>query len=348
MAKRVAILTGGGDCPGLNAVIRAATRKLVRAGHEMVGVRHGWRGLLENEYMPLDIESTADILAQGGTILRTSRTNPMKQEGGVELLVDNLRQNDIWATIAIGGDDTLGVANKLFGEYALNMVGVPKTIDNDLSGTDYTFGFDTAVQIATECIDRLNTTAESHDRTIVVEIMGRHTGWITVMAGIAGGADVVMLPEFDISVAEVCDILKRQRQGGKNFNIVAVSEGAKLVTREGEEKMVVQSVEVDAFGNVKLGGVANLLAKEIERRTGFETRATVLGHIQRGGTPTAHDRILATRYGVKAAEMVQTGQWGQMAALQGDEIVAVPLEMAVGERKLVRPEFWELARTFFA
>ncbi|MCL4309589.1 MAG: ATP-dependent 6-phosphofructokinase [Actinomycetota bacterium] len=348
MAKKVAILTGGGDCPGLNAVIRAATLKLVRAGYEMVGVRHGWRGLLENEYMPLDIESTADILPKGGTILRTSRTNPMKQEGGVELIIDNLQKNDIWATIAIGGDDTLGVANKLHAEHSLNMVGVPKTIDNDLSGTDYTFGFDTAVQIATDCIDRLNTTAESHDRAIVVEIMGRHTGWITVMAGIAGGADVVMLPEFDISVTEVCDILKRQRAGGKNFNIVAVSEGAKLVTREGEEKMVVQSDEVDAFGNVKLGGVAELLAKEIERRTGFETRATVLGHIQRGGTPTARDRILATRYGARAADMVIAGDWGNMAALQGDEIVPVPLSVAVGERKLVRPEYWDLARTFFA
>ncbi|MHB8168502.1 MAG: 6-phosphofructokinase [Thermoleophilia bacterium] len=348
MAKKVAILTGGGDCPGLNAVIRAATLKLVRAGYEMVGVRHGWRGLLENEYMPLDIESTADILTKGGTILRTSRTNPMKQEGGVELIVDNLQKNDIWATIAIGGDDTLGVANKLHAEHSLNMVGVPKTIDNDLSGTDYTFGFDTAVQIATDCIDRLNTTAESHDRAIVVEIMGRHTGWITVMAGIAGGADVVMLPEFDISVTEVCDILKRQRAGGKNFNIVAVSEGAKLVTREGEEKMVVQSDEVDAFGNVKLGGVAELLAKEIERRTGFETRATVLGHIQRGGTPTARDRILATRFGARAADMVIAGDWGNMAALQGDEIVPVPLSVAVGERKLVRPEYWDLARTFFA
>lgn len=348
MAKKVAILTGGGDCPGLNAVIRAATLKLTKAGYEMLGVRYGWRGLLENDYMPLDIKSTADILSRGGTILRTSRTNPMKQEGGVELLVDNMLQNDIWATIAIGGDDTLGVANKLHGEYDLNMVGVPKTIDNDLSGTDYTFGFNTAVQIASECIDRLNTTAESHDRAIVVEIMGRHTGWITVMAGIAGGADVIMLPEFDISVAEVCDILKRSRDAGKNFNIVAVSEGAKLVTKEGEEQMVTLSEEVDAFGNVKLGGVAKLLAKEIERRTGFETRATVLGHIQRGGTPTAYDRVLATRYGIKAAEMVQSEDFGQMAALQGDAIVAVPLELAVGERKLVPREFWDLAQMFFA
>jgi 6-phosphofructokinase len=272
----------------------------------------------------------------------------MKEEGGVERLVDNVRQNEIWATIAIGGDDTLGVANKLQGEFNLNMVGVPKTIDNDLSGTDYTFGFNTAVQIASDCIDRLHTTAASHDRVIVVEIMGRHTGWITVMAGIAGGADVILIPEYDMSVAEACDILRRRHDSGKNFSIVAVSEGAKLLTKEGEEKMVVQSDEVDAFGNVKLGGVANLLAKEIERRTGYETRATVLGHIQRGGTPTAYDRVLATRYGIKAAELVLSEQFGQMAALQGDEIVAVPLEEGVKERKLVKPEFWELAQTFFA
>jgi 6-phosphofructokinase 1 len=348
MAKKVAILTGGGDCPGLNAVIRAVTLKLTRAGYEMVGVRGGWRGLMENDYMPLDIKSISGILHRGGTILGTSRTNPMKTEGGVELLVDNLRQKEIWATIAIGGDDTLGVANQLHGKYALNMVGVPKTIDNDLSGTDYTFGFDTAVQIATENIDRLHTTAESHDRVIVVEIMGRHTGWITIMAGIAGGADVILIPEYDISVEETCDIIRRRQSGDKSFSIVAVSEGAKLVTREGEEQMVTQSDEVDAFGNVKLGGVASLLAKEIERRTGFETRATVLGHIQRGGTPTAHDRILATRYGAKAAEMVQNEEFGLMAALQGDAIVAVPLQVAVGERKVVRQEFWDLAQTFFA
>lgn len=348
MARKVAILTGGGDCPGLNAVIRAATLKLTRAGYEMVGVRGGWRGLIENDYMPLDIQSISGILPRGGTILGTSRTNPMKTEGGVELLVDNLRQNEIWATIAIGGDDTLGVANQLNGKYALNMVGVPKTIDNDLSGTDYTFGFDTAVQIATENIDRLHTTAESHDRVIVVEIMGRHTGWITIMAGIAGGADVILIPEYDVSVEETCDIIRRRQSGNKSFSIVAVSEGAKLTTKEGEEQLVVQSDEVDAFGNVKLGGVANILAKEIKRRTGFETRATVLGHIQRGGTPTAHDRVLATRYGAKAAEMVQNEEFGLMAALQGDAIVAVPLEVAVGERKMVRQEFWDLAQTFFA
>ncbi|MBE0429476.1 MAG: ATP-dependent 6-phosphofructokinase [Thermoleophilia bacterium] len=348
MAKKVAILTGGGDCPGLNAVIRAATLKLSRAGYEMVGVRRGWRGLLDNDYVPLTKEAISGILHRGGTILGTSRTNPMKEEGGVDRLVDNVQQNDIWATIAVGGDDTLGVANKLHGEYALNMVGVPKTIDNDLSGTDYTFGFNTAVEIATENIDRLHTTAESHDRVIVVEIMGRHTGWITIMAGIAGGADVIMIPEYDLSVAEVCEIIKRRHAAGKNFSIVAASEGAKLLAKEGEEQMVTQTDEVDAFGNVRLGGVAKLLAKEIERRTGFETRSTVLGHIQRGGTPTAYDRILATRYGVKAADMVMAGEFGRMAALQGDAIVAVPLEEGVKERKLVRQEFWDLAQTFFA
>lgn len=348
MAKKVATLTGGGDCPGLNAVIRAATLKLTRAGYEMVGVRRGWRGLLDNDYVPLDKHSISGILHRGGTILGTSRTNPMKEEGGVQLLVDNIRQNEIWATIAIGGDDTLGVANQVQEKYALNMVGVPKTIDNDLSGTDYTFGFDTAVQIATECIDRLHTTAESHDRVIVVEIMGRHTGWITVMAGIAGGADVILIPEYDLSVAETCEIIQRRHATGKNFSIVAVSEGARLVTKEGEEELVTVSDEVDAFGNVRLGGVANLLAKEIEKRTGFETRATVLGHIQRGGTPTAHDRILATRYGIKAADMVIAEDFGKMAALHGDEIVAVPLLEGVKERKLVRPEFWDMAQTFFA
>lgn len=348
MAKKVAILTGGGDCPGLNAVIRAVVLKLAKADYEVVGVRRGWRGLLTNEYMPLSVDAVQDILPIGGTILGTSRTNPMKEEGGVELLVDNLRQNEIYATVAIGGDDTLGVANKLHKEFALNMVGVPKTIDNDLSGTDYTFGFNTAVQIASDCIDKLHTTAASHDRVIVVEIMGRHTGWITVMAGISGSASVILIPEYDLSVEETCDIIRRRHAGGKNYSIVAVSEGARLVTKEGEEQLVTQSDEVDAFGNVKLGGVANLLAKEIERRTGFETRATVLGHIQRGGTPTAYDRILATRYGLKAADMVLEEQFGHMAALRGDEILSVPLEEGVSERKMCKPEFWDIAQTFFA
>lgn len=348
MAKKIAMLTGGGDCPGLNAVIRAVTRKMISdEDYEVVGVKYGWKGLLENDYMELDEDTVSGILQKGGTILRTSRTNPYKVEGGVERLVDNIRQQEIWATVAIGGDDTLGVARKLHEEYSLNMVGVPKTIDNDLRGTDYTFGFDTAVQIATTSIDRLHTTAESHDRCIVVEIMGRHAGWLTIMSGIAGGADVIMIPEQDMTLEEVCDIIKKRRARGKNFNIVAVSEGVELKTESGEGGMVTLSEEVDAFGNVRLGGVGEALSKEIEERTGFETRATVLGHVQRGGTPTARDRVLATRYGLKAAELVKEEKFGRMAALQGDEIVDVSLSEAVSDYKLVPDSYWEIAKTFF-
>lgn len=348
LAGKTAILTGGGDCPGLNAVIRAATRKLINDyDHQVVGVIRGWRGLLDGDFIELDRDAVSGILPRGGTILRTSRTNPFKEEGGVERVVENLRGQGITSTIAIGGDDTLGVARRLQEDHGLDMVGVPKTIDNDLSGTDYTFGFDTAVQIATEAIDRLHTTAESHDRVIVVEVMGRHTGWIAVMSGIAGGADVVMIPEVDLPVEEVCEIISRRHSHGKDFSIVVVSEGARLVSREGGQGLVVQSDEVDAFGNVRLGGVGNILSKEIENRTGFETRAAVLGHVQRGGTPTAHDRVLATRYGIHAAELVGDSSFGRMVALQGDAIVDIPLAEGVSERKEVRPEFWELARTFF-
>lgn len=348
MSKKVAILTGGGDCPGLNAVIRAATRKLTQNyGFEVVGVRKGWRGLLTNDYQELDMQSISGILTRGGTILGTSRTNPFKEEGGVELLVDNLRQQEIWAVIAIGGDDTLGVAQKLFERYSINVIGVPKTIDNDLSGTDYTFGFDTAVQIATEAIDRLHTTAESHDRVLVLEVMGRHTGWIAVMSGIAGGADVIMIPERDLTVEEACEAIQKRHDRGRDFSIVVVSEGARLISSEGISGLVVQSGEVDEFGHVRLGGIGNALSKEIEKRTGFETRTVVLGHVQRGGTPTAHDRILATRYGIKAADLIKLEKFGQMVALHGDEIIDVPLSEAVAELKQVRPEFWDIAKTFF-
>lgn len=348
MTGKVAILTGGGDCPGLNAVIRAVSWKLITVyGYEVVGVRKGWRGLLDNDFMELDLSSISGILTRGGTILRTSRTNPFEEDGSVELLVDNLRQQEIWATIAIGGDDTLGVAQKLYEHYSLNMIGIPKTIDNDLSGTDYTFGFDTAVQIATEAIDRLHSTAESHNRVMVVEVMGRHTGWIAVMSGIAGGADAIMIPEQELSVEETCDIIAKRHARGKDFSIVVVSEGAKIKSGDGEARMVVQSDAVDAFGHARLGGVGNVLGKEIEERTGFETRVVVLGHVQRGGTPTARDRILATRYGIKAADLVNEEEFGQMVALQGDKIVGIPLSDAVAEPKKVRPEFWEIARTFF-
>jgi phosphofructokinase-like protein len=348
MAKKVAILTGGGDCPGLNAVIRAATWKLGQDfDYQVIGIREGWRGLRENDYMKLDVGSVSGILPLGGTILRTSRTNPFKVDGGVELLVDNYRQQGITAVIAIGGDDTLGVAHKLNDQYALNMVGVPKTIDNDLSGTDYTFGFDTAVQIATEAIDRLHSTAESHNRVIVVEVMGRHTGWIAVMSGIAGGADVVLIPEHDLTIEETCEIIKHRHARGKDFSIVVVSEGVKLKSEGSAGGLVVQSDEVDAFGNVRLGGVGDLLSREIEKRTGFETRATVLGHVQRGGTPTARDRVLATRFGIRAADLVREEKFGRMVALDGDEIRDVSLAEAVGELKYVPENFWEIARTFF-
>lgn len=348
MAKKVAILTGGGDCPGLNAVIRAASWKLITDyGLNVIGIREGWRGFLSNDYLELDLRAISGILTRGGTILRTSRTNPFKQDGGPELLVDNLRQQEIWATIAIGGDDTLGVAQQLGEKYSLNMVGIPKTIDNDLSGTDYTFGFDTAVQIATEAIDRLHSTAESHNRVMVLEVMGRHTGWIAVMSGIAGGADVIMIPEQEMPVEEACEIIKKRHARGKDFSIVVVSEGTKLKLAGEEASLITQSDEVDAFGNVRLGGVGSVLGKEIEKRTGFETRVVVLGHVQRGGTPTARDRILATRYGIRAADLVNEEKFGRMVALKGDEIQDIPLSDAVSELKKVRPEFWDLARTFF-
>lgn len=347
MARKVAMLTGGGDCPGLNAVIRAVTRKL-SGDYELVGVVEGWRGLMENEYMELDVSSTADILPRGGTILRTSRTNPYKEDGGPDTVVKNLKDNDIYALVAIGGDDTLGVARKLYDDHGINVVGVPKTIDNDLSATDYCFGFDTAVQIATNALDRLHTTAASHSRCIVAEIMGRHTGWITVMTGIAASADVVLIPEVEMTIEEICGILQRKRDSGSNYNIVAVSEGFTITSEKGEEGLALKSDKVDEFGHVQLGGVADTLAEQIEERTGFETRATVLGHIQRGGTPTAHDRILATRYGLGAAALVMQEKFGQMVALHGDDIIDVSLEAATDELKLVKPEFWEMAKTFFA
>jgi 6-phosphofructokinase 1 len=287
------------------------------------------------------------ILHVGGTILGTSRTNPYKMEGGPERALAGLRELGIDALVAIGGDDTLGVAKRLNEEHGVQVVGVPKTIDNDLSGTDYTFGFDTAVSIATEAIDRLHTTADSHSRVMVVEVMGRHAGWIALMSGLAGGADIILLPEFPVTVEEVCELIESRAQRGKNFSVVCVSEGAKVLWRSGEQQEVLASDELDAFGHVKLGGVGSVIAREIKRLTGREVRDTTLGHVQRGGTPTAHDRILATRFGIKAAEMVYAGQWGMMAGLKGDAIEAVPLAEAVSTWKLVPQEMWELARVFF-
>jgi ATP-dependent phosphofructokinase / diphosphate-dependent phosphofructokinase len=331
---RVGLLTGGGDCPGLNAVIRAVVRKGESYyGDELIGFLDGWRGVIENRTTPLTVERCRGILPRGGTILFTSRTNPYKIDGAVEQALATLREQRIDALVAIGGEDTLGVAHKLAGE-GVDVVGVPKTIDNDLSATEVTFGFHTAVQIATEAIDRLHTTAESHDRVIVCEVMGRHAGWIATYAGIAGGAAEILVPEEPFDIDVVCDNLKARHAKGRFASIVVVAEGA--VPKEGT--MTLQSREVDQFGHVRLGGIANLLATEIEARTGFETRVTILGHIQRGGTPTAFDRVLATRFGIAAIEAVHDAAFDHMVALRADQIVRVPLADAVLTLKVVDPE----------
>jgi phosphofructokinase-like protein len=343
---RVGVLTGGGDCPGLNAVIRAVARRCFERGHDVVGVREGWRGLVEAKLEPLGPREVSGLLPRGGTILGTSRTNPYKQDA-VEALLANFEREGLDALVAVGGEDTLGVAARLHAEHEFPVVGVPKTIDNDLSATDYTFGFDTAVFICTEAIDRLHTTAESHNRVMVVEVMGRHTGWIAVMSGIAGGADVILIPEHPISVEDACKEITRRHSRGKDFSIVVVSEGYELTYASGEQRQVTQEADTDAFGHVRLGGVGDALAREIEERTGYETRVTVLGHVQRGGSPTPRDRILATRYGLKAADLVLAGSWGRMAALHGDDIVDVSLGEATAELKTVPPKWYEVAKAFF-
>ena len=339
---RVGVLTGGGDCPGLNAVIRAVGRRVMDRDHELVGVLEGWKGLVEGLFEPLGPREISGLLPRGGTIIGTTRTNPYKVEGGVERVLEHFSAGRLDALVAIGGEDTLGVAARLHEERDFPVVGVPKTIDNDLSATDYTFGFDTAVWIATEAIDRLHTTAESHNRVMVVEVMGRHTGWIAVMSGIAGGADVILIPELPISVDEACDDIRRRHERGKDFSIVVVSEGFEL---EGSSDMG----DVDQFGHVRLSerGVGATLAREIEQRTGFETRVTVLGHVQRGGSPTPRDRVLATRYGLKAADLVEERKWGRMAALRGDEIVDVALKEATSQLKTVPDDWYAVARAFF-
>ncbi|MGH3072653.1 MAG: 6-phosphofructokinase [Gaiellaceae bacterium] len=345
MAKRVGILTGGGDCPGLNAVIRATTRRSLDAGWEVAGVREGWRGLVEGIVEPLGPREVSGILPRGGTILGTTRTNPYKVERGVEQVLATFERERLDALVAIGGEDTLGVAARLHAEHGFPVVGVPKTIDNDLNGTDYTFGFDTAVTIATEAIDRLHTTAESHNRVMVVEVMGRHAGWIALHSGIAGGADVILIPEQPVTVEDACALLEKRHESGKDFSIVVVSEGYELTYASGERQMVAgEARATDQFGHVVLGGVGDALAREIEERTGFETRVTVLGHVQRGGTPTPRDRVLATRYGLKAADLVQAGAFGRMAALHGDEIVDVSLEEATAALKTVTPEWYAVAQ----
>ncbi|RHW26973.1 ATP-dependent 6-phosphofructokinase [Nocardioides immobilis] len=340
---RVGVLTGGGDCPGLNAVIRAVVRKGVKQhGFDFVGFRDGWKGPLEGITMELGIAECRGILPRGGTILGSSRTNPFKVDDGVQRIKDNLATAGVDALVAIGGEDTLGVATKL-ADLGVNVVGVPKTIDNDLSGTDFTFGFDTAVNIATEAIDRLHTTAESHHRVLVVEVMGRHAGWIALHSGIAGGASTVLIPEQPFDIDEVCALVQKRFES-KFAPILVVSEGA--VPRDGTG-MTLQSGEVDAFGHVRLGGIGDRLAKEIEDRTGAEARAVVLGHVQRGGTPTAFDRWLATRFGLQAIGAVADGDFGVMVALRGKDIIRVPLIEGTGELKLVSPEEYAEAQVFF-
>jgi phosphofructokinase-like protein len=341
---RIGILTGGGDCPGLNAVIRAVTRRALDEDCDVIGVLHGWRGLIEGAYRPLSFADISGILPRGGTILKTSRTNPYSIDNGVERVLASMAEMD--ALITIGGEDTLGVAARLYAEHGAPVVGVPKTIDNDLSGTDVTFGFDTALSIATEAIDRLHSTAESHDRVMVCEVMGRHTGWIALRSGMAGGADVILIPEQPLTVERCCDLIQRRHARGKDFSIVVVSEGWQLQFESGDSE-IVAGADTDSFGHARLGGIGGLLAAEIADRTGFETRVTTLGHVQRGGSPTAHDRVLATRFGLKAAELVLQREFGLMASLRGNEIVAVPIADAVAELNIVPPELYRQAEAFF-
>ena len=336
---KIGILTGGGDCPGLNAVIRAVVRKgSFHYDDQFIGFLEGWRGLLENMTTPLDLGAVAGILPRGGTILRTSRTNPAKKPDGLDKCIATLKQHGVDALVAIGGDDTLSVATKLF-DRGVKVVGVPKTIDNDLSGTDFTFGFDTAVNIVTEAIDRVHTTAEAHNRVMVVEVMGRDAGWIAIYSGIAGGADVILIPEEPFDVDKVAAKIRMRHGRGRYFSIVVVAEGAKFAATKNGLSTV--SGEKDEFGHARLGGIGNTLAQELERRTGFETRTVVLGHIQRGGTPTAFDRVLATRYGLGAVDMVHRAEFGKMAALRGNKIVSVSLAEATGQNRKVDKDMME-------
>src|SRR5688572_25243497 len=339
---RIGLLTGGGDCPGLNAVIRAVVRRGSQLGHEFVGYRHGWAGVLDGTSMPLDNDTTRGILPRGGTILGTSRTNPYKEDGGGDRVRATMERDGVDALIPIGGEDTLGVAGRLHTD-GVSVVGVPKTIDNDLAGTDFTFGFQTAVQIATEAIDRLHTTAESHNRVIVVEVMGRHAGWIAAYSGMAGGADVVLVPERPFDIDEVCERIRRRHAKGANFSIVVVAEGA--TPKDGG--LLSEFDTTDAFGHVRLGGIAIRLEREIEDRTGFESRMTILGHVQRGGTPLAYDRVLGSRFGVAAIDAVQEEDFGKMVALRGTTIARVSLDEALAEPKLLDPALWETAEVFF-
>jgi 6-phosphofructokinase 1 len=341
---KVGILTGGGDCPGLNAVIRGVVRTVANGGGQTVGLLRGWRGAIDGDGIDLTPENTDEILSKGGTILGSSRTNPYKKPEDVVKLLDSYQRLGLDALVAIGGDDTLGVANRLHHDHQLNTVGCPKTIDNDLSCTDVTFGFDTSINIVVEAIDRLRTTAESHRRIMVVETMGRHAGWIACEAGIASGADYILVPEAPVDLEHMCSVLKQRREAGKLYGIVVVSEGAVVAQSEG---FVTQNARIDDFGHVSLGGVGQLIADVIEKKTGIETRFVVLGHLQRGGSPSAYDRVLGTRLGVAAGRLVMEQKFGRMVALQGTKVIDVPLADAVGQLKTLDPDFLRDAAEFF-
>ena len=344
---RIAILTGGGDCPGLNAVIRAVVRRATQHNLDVVGLRDGWNGLLETRFMPLNRETTAGILHRGGTILGTSRVNPFKVPGGPQAVLRTMAGHSLSAVVAIGGEGTLSAATRMHAEHGLPVVGIPKTIDNDLGGTDVSFGFDSAVAIATEAIDRLHSTAESHKRVLVCEVMGRHAGWIATYAGLAGGADVVLVPEVPVDLAQVAEHLRNRHAGRVDFSVVVVAEGTRVRASESETEHLITKGALDEAGRPRLGGVGAYVAEEIEKRTGFETRVTVLGYLQRGGSPTAYDRVLASRFGVHACDMVVNGEFGHMAALQGNRVVSVPLAEATRELKRVPKDFLAVARVFF-
>jgi phosphofructokinase-like protein len=344
MSKKIGILTGGGDCPGLNAVIRAVVRKSVlKYDYKVIGILSGWRGLMEYGLTEeLNLDKVSGIIHRGGTILKTSRTNPFKEKDGVKRIIDKKKALGLSAIIAVGGEDTLSVAARLHEE-GVEVVGVPKTIDNDIWGTDYTFGFDTAVNIAMEAVDRVHTTAESHNRVMVVEVMGRHTGWIAIEAGIAGGADFILIPEKPVDLEKVCDAICKRHERRRDFSIVVVAEGAKIATGEGKKEegiMVVQDEEKDAFGHVRL-------ASEIQKRTGFETRFVILGYIQRGGTPTAFDRMLGTRFGIAAVDLVHRAEFGKMVTLRGNEIRSIDLKEAMSKTKSIGDDLYEIAEVFF-
>jgi 6-phosphofructokinase 1 len=343
---KIGILTAGGDCPGINAVIRAAGRKLMAEGHVPIGIRRGWRGLAERDYMSLAGDALSGILALGGTILSTSNFHPVREPGGLDSVTRAVAEDKIDGLISIGGEHTMMINRQVMEEIDLPIIGVPKTIDNDIVGTDYTFGFHTAVQVATDAVDRLHSTAQSHDRVMILEVMGRNTGWIAVFAGLAGGADAIVIPELELTVEEIARGIQRRHERGKSFSIIVVAEGAELAFESGERREVRLTDETDQYGYPRLGGVGVALARELGQRTGFEIRVTVLGHVQRGGTPTQFDRVLATRYGYHAAELAIAGNFGRMVSLQGTEMTSIPLKWVEGV-KTVDLKYMEMARTFF-